>query len=239
MLVANNEGFVALNQMLVAATNVKWIKAVELMADIDMTGKTWTAVDVHTDLGIKIQKFNGNGHTISNMTIAGQAMFKRVALGAGVNFEMSNITFDKATVNSKTLNTAVVIGQTYNNTLFDNVDVKNSTVTGAYKVAPFIATVYDENTTAITATLKNCDAENTKVTCTSYDFCTAGMVAFVYESNNDHVAFENCSVKNVELYAKPNGYTSHAAVYVNDADTDDCFNEVTGVTVENVTFTAI
>ena len=62
------------------------------------------------------------------------------------------------------------------------------------------------------------------------------MVAFVYEGNNDGVAFENCTVTNVSLYARSNGYSSHAWVYVNDADTDDCFNEVEGVTVTDCTF---
>ena len=56
---------------------------------------------------------------------------------------------------------------------------------------------------------------------------------------NDRIQFENCTVKDVQLYAKPNGYASHAAIYVNDADTDDCFNEAPGVTVTNVTFTAL
>jgi c-di-GMP-binding flagellar brake protein YcgR len=102
-----------------------------------------------------------------------------------------------------------------------------------------MGTVYNESSTTITATLKNCDVENTTVKATSYDFCTTGMVAFVYEGNNDKIEFENCTVKDVKLYAKPNGYASHAAIYVNDAETDDCFNEAAGVTVTNVTFEAI
>ena len=123
--------------------------------------------------------------------------------------------------------------------LLDNVDVKNSTITGGYKVAPLIATVYNESTSTITATLKNCDVENTTVKATTYDFCTTGMVAFVYEGNNDTIEFENCTVKDVKLFANPNGYSSHAAIYVNDAETDDCFNEAEGVTVTNVTFEAL
>jgi hypothetical protein len=39
----------------------------------------------------------------------------------------------------------------------------------------------------------------------------------------------------VKLYA-PASYSSHAWVYVNDADTDDCFNNVEGVTVTGCTF---
>jgi hypothetical protein len=126
--------------------------------------------------------------------------------------------------------------QTYQNVLLDNVDVKNSSITGAYKVAPLMGTVYNESPSAITATVKNCDISNTVVTTTQYDFCTAGMIAFVYEGNADSAVFENCTVSGVKLCSVGNGYASHAWVYVNDADTDDCFNEVAGVTVTGCTF---
>ena len=209
-----------------------------LAADIDFNGYTWNTVDSHVDAGCYISEINGQGHTITNFTINGQAMFSRFA-GSG-DVVVKDITFDGAKVNNTTLNTSLLTGQTYQNVLLDNVDVKNSTFTGTYKVAPLLATVYNENpTTTITATLKKCDVENCSVKCTSFDFCTAGMVAFVYEDDNDRIQFEDCTVNEVELYAKPNGYAYHAAIYVNDADPNECFNEATGVTVSNVTFTAL
>ena len=117
--------------------------------------------------------------------------------------------------------------------MLDNVDVKNSTIIGGYKVAPLIATVYNEGPSTITATLKNCDVEDVTVKATSYDFCTTGMVAFVNAGDNDTITFENCSVKNVKLYA-PNVYTAHAAIYTEGSST--LYNEAEGVVVENVTF---
>ena len=111
--------------------------------------------------------------------------------------------------------------------------MQNSSITGGYKVAPLIGTVYNESTSTVTATLKNCDVENVTVKATSYDFCTTGMVAFVYAEDNDKIVFENCTVKDVKLYA-PNVYTAHAAVYTEGSDV--LFNEAVGVTVENVTF---
>ena len=203
-----------------------------LTEDIDFIGKTWTPVDSHADAAFEIAEINGNGHTISNLTINGQAMFTRFA-GTG-DVVVKNITFDNATVNSNgSINTSILVGHTYQNVLLDNVDVKNSTITGGYKVAPLIATVYNESTYTITATLKNCDVENTTVKATSYDFCTTGMVAFVYAGDNDQVAFENCTVSDVKLYA-PNVYTAHAAIYTTGSET--LFNEAEGVTVNNVTF---
>ena len=234
--VSNADGLATLNQMMADKTAGRDVD-VNLTADIDFTGKTWTPVDSHADTAFEIAEINGNGHTISNLTINGQAMFTRFA-GSG-DVIIKDITFDKATVNSTAINTSILTVQTYQNVLLDNVDVKNSTITGAYKVAPLIATVYNESSTTVTATLNNCDVSNTTVKATSYDFCTAGMVAFVYEGDNDKVVFENCTVTNVKLMAKPNGYESHACVYVNDADTDDCFNEVEGVTVTNCTFEAL
>lgn len=234
--VSSAAGLVKMNEMFSDKSAGKDV-VLNLTKDIDFTGKTWTPVDSHADTAFEIAEINGNGHTISNLTINGQAMFTRFA-GTG-DVVVKDITFDNAKVESTGINVSVLTVQSYQNVLLDNVDVKNSSFKGAYKVAPLIGTVYNESPSAITATLKNCDVENCEVTCTSFDFCTTGMVAFVYEGNNDRIKFENCTVKDVKLFATPNGYSSHAAIYVNDADTDDCFNEAEGVTVTNVTFTAL
>ena len=122
--------------------------------------------------------------------------------------------------------------------MLDNVDVKNSSITGGYKVAPLIATVYNESSNTITATLKNCDVENTAVKATTYDFCTTGMVAFVNASDNDKIVFENCTVKDVKLYAPNDSYKAHASIYTIGGSSNELFNEANGVTVTNVTFQA-
>ena len=229
--VSSAAGLEKMNQMFSDKSAGKNV-VLNLTKDIDFTGKTWTPVDSHADAAFQIAEINGNGHTISNLTINGQAMFTRFA-GTG-DVVVKNITFDNATVNSNgSINTSILVGHTYQNVLLDNVDVKNSTITGGYKVAPLIATVYNESTSTITATLNNCDVENTTVKATSYDFCTTGMVAFVYAGDNDQVAFENCTVSDVKLYA-PNVYTAHAAIYTTGSET--LFNEAEGVTVNNVTF---
>ena len=228
--VSNANGLATLNAMMADKSAGRDV-VVELTADINMTGKTWTPVDSHADSAFTFAGLNGNGHTIFNLTVNGQAMFRRFA-GSG-DVVIKDVTFDKTTINSTALNTSILTVQTYQNVLLDNVDVKNSTITGTYKVAPLIATVYNESESTITATLKNCDVENVVVTATSYDFCTTGMVAFVYADDNDKVVFENCTVSDVELYA-PNVYTAHAWVYTTGSET--LFNEVEGVTVTNCTF---
>ena len=230
-VVSNANGLATLNALMADKTAGKNVKVI-LADNIDFAGKTWTPVDSHSDTAFTFSELDGQNHTISNLTVNGQAMFTRFA-GSG-NVTIKNVTFDKATVNSTALNTSILTVQSYQNVLLDNVDVKNSSVTGAYKVAPLIATVYNENpNSTVTATLKNCDVENVEVKATSYDFCTAGMVAFVYAADSDNIEFENCTVKNVKLYA-PNEYTAHAAIYT--TGTDALFNEAEGVTVTNVTF---
>lgn len=232
--VSNAEGLATLNTMMANKTAGKNVK-VELTADIDFNGKTWTPVDSHADTAFTFSGLDGNGHTISNLTVNGQAMFTRFA-GTG-DVVIRDVTFDGATITSTNLNTSILTVQTYQNVLLDNVDVKNSSITGAYKVAPLIATVYNESSSTITATLKNCDVSNTTVKATSFDFCTTGMVAFVYAEDNDKIEFENCTVTNVSLSAVSGGYSAHAAIYTTGSES--LFNEAEGVTVTNCTFEVI
>ena len=234
--VSNAEGLAYMNTIFADKTAGRDV-VLNLTADIDFTGKTWIPVDSHADTKFEIAEINGNGHTISNLTINGQAMFTRFA-GSG-DVTIKDITFDKATVNSNDkINTSILTVQSYQNVLLDNVDVKNSSITGGYKVAPLIATVYNENSNTITATLKNCDVENTTVQATTYDFCTTGMIAFVNASDNEKIVFENCTVKNVNLYAPNDSYKAHASIYTIGGDSDELFNEAEGVIVTNVTFLA-
>lgn len=208
---------------------------IKLGADIDMSGYTWTTIDHHADTPSDCwNTIDGNGYTISNLTINGQGMFSRFA-GTG-DIVIKNLTFDNAKVTSSSINTSILCGQAYQNVTLDNVDVKNSTIQGGYKVATLIATVYNESSSTVTLTMKNCDVENTTVISTSYDFCTAGLVAFVYEDDNDKVVFENCTLTNVTLKAIKGYYQGHAFVYTYGGGVGEGYNEVEGVTVTGCTF---
>ena len=233
-MVYNAAGLKTLNDMMANKT-AGYKMEFALANDIDFAGYAWTPVDSHADTAFCINGIDGRGFTIYNFTVNGQAMFTRFA-GAG-DVLVKDLTFVKANVNSTALNTSLLTVQSYQNVTLDNVDVKDSTIKGAYKVATLIASVYNESSTTVTATLKDCDVENVTVTATSYDFCTAGLVAFVYEDDNDKIVFENCTVTDVTLNARQNGYTAHAWVY--SAGSDTLYNEVEGVTVTNCTFVAL
>lgn len=234
--VYNANGFEKLNEMM-SDKSAGQYAIVKLGASINMTGKTWTPVDSHADTRFFISEFDGQGFTISNLTIKGQAMFTRFA-GFG-DVTVKDVTFQNAVVDSTKINSSILTVQTYQNTLLDNVDVKNSSITGAYKVAPLVATVYDEKESSIVCTVKNCDISDTVVTATQYDFATCGMIAFVYTTNNDYVEYEDCSITNVKLRAVSGGYNSHANIHYTSADTDDQINEHSEVKVSNVTFEKI
>lgn len=229
--VVSADGLVSLNSMMANRTAGKNV-TVELLADVDMTGKTWTPVDSHSDTAFSFAGLNGNNHAIQNLTINGQAMFTRFA-GSG-DVVIKDVTFENATVNSSAINTSILTVQSYQNVTLDNVDVIDCSITGAYKVAPFIATVYNEGSSTVTATLKNCDVKNTTVKATTYDFCTAGMVAFVYAGDNDKIEFENCTVSGVKLIAPNDSYKAHAFVYTTGSGS--LYNEAEGVTVSGCTF---
>lgn len=205
--------------------------ALNLLSDMDMTGYTWTPVDSHADTKFYISEFNGNGHTISNLTVNGQAMFNRFS---GVNdVVVKDLTFDNVTVNSSALNSAVLTVQTYQNTLLDNVDVKNSTISGSYKVAALIGSVYDENAaSAKTLTVKNCDVDNCTIK-SNLDFMACGMVAFVYTSDGDSVIFENSTISNTAIMVGSTGYGSVGYVYSIDGNAAGTFDSADGVTVTN------
>lgn len=229
--VSSANGLAALNEMFSKKTVGK-NAVINITSDIDFSGKTWTPVDSHADTSTWLSEINGNGHTISNLTVDGQAMFTRFA-GSG-DVTIKNLTFDNATVTSDKLNTSILTVQSYQNVTLNNVDVKNSAISGTYKVAPLIASVYDENPNATkTLTLKNCDVVNTTVK-GSLDFMVCGMIAWVATSEKEAVTFENCTVDNVTLQIPTESeYNSYAYIYSTDGDAAGSVNEAVGVTVTN------
>ena len=193
--------------------------------------------------GVSYNVSNANGLATLNAMMKDKTAGKNIVMNLTSDIDFAGKTwtpidshadtaFAIKEINGK-INTSILTVHTYQNVLLDNVDVINSIITGGYKVAPLIATVYDEKDSAKKAVLKNCDVTDTVVIATSYDFCTTGMVAFVNAGSNEAIEIENCTVTNVEIYA-PDVYTAHVAVYTTGSET--LFNDVEGVTVTNVTF---
>ncbi len=141
---------------------------IKLMNDIDLADEAFTAIGVegHVFDGV----FNGNDHTISNLTIAGQkysnvgaGLFNMTSNnGAGTAPLVKNITFDHVTVNAyESFHVGVVRGECYGDLILENVHVTNSSVTGQCNVGGLVGRNGERNNKI---TFKDCSVENTQVT---------------------------------------------------------------------------
>ena len=146
-------------------------KSINIMNDIDATGKTWeTAVIASGSASRNGFVFNGNGHTISNLTIVSNS--EKLTPGTGL-FAMNagndtpttfkDITFDNVTVNGDT-HTGILWGQMYGKLVVDNVKVTDSSITGVCNVGALVGRNGDDSASEIT--FRNCSVMNTKVEAT-------------------------------------------------------------------------
>ena len=158
-------GLAALNTVFTngAYGHAIWGATFNIMADIDATGITWTSVGLNTPNN-QCDGFtwNGNGHTISNLTISGPGLFASTANGKNSNVPVTfkNLTIDNATVSSG-YHVGILWGQMYGDLVVDNVHITNSSVTGTCNVGAFIGRNGDEG--ASTVAYKNCSVTNTTV----------------------------------------------------------------------------
>ncbi|MBQ3492860.1 MAG: hypothetical protein IJA88_02000 [Clostridia bacterium] len=118
-------------------------KTIKIMTNIDATGVTWVGKG-HTTHSTDTNGFvfDGQGHTISNLTIEGKGLFNGHANNTGGSAtEFKNITFDNVTVDSSSTNgfhIGVVWGEVYGDLVLNNVKVINSRVTGKCNVSGLV-----------------------------------------------------------------------------------------------------
>ena len=168
--VYNKKGLEELNNFFKANAfaNHVWTRSYNIGADIDATGFAWDCVYLvvgSNDLNGLV--LNGNGYTISNLTINGGGLFTGTPKGANEGTEsgyVKNITIDSATVTGD--HTASVFwANAHGEIVYENVVVKNTSVTGNCNVGVFIgATTIDYPTSKIDPILfKNCAVENCEI----------------------------------------------------------------------------
>ena len=234
--VYSGEGLSNLNQKMFNKT-LGYNVCIEIMNDINFDGYSWQSIQSHTELGFSLKELNGNGHTISNLTVNGKSMFSMLA-GYG-EVVIKNIIFDEAKAIANNTNVAIIASQIYQNTVIENVSVKNSEISGSYQVATLVGTVFNENSSnGIKLSLKNCVVENCIIKSTQFDYMTSGLVGYVNKDDKEDIIFEgNNIIKNVKLYAVSNGYNTHANLYVAwSQGKENLINTAENVSVENVTF---
>lgn len=162
-------------------------KTIQLGADIDMAGRTWTPI-----ARARRFTFDGQGYAIKNLSVSGDtmyiAMFDRFELGT-----MKNISFINASVTSNYTSTypftAVIAARTVSSATFENVYVNGNvrvesraSSTTSYKAGGFVAEV----SASCTTTFKNCVSD-----CSIYASNTfGGFVGFCAKGATTKM--ENC-----------------------------------------------
>ena len=165
--VFDKAGLAELNNFFKANSNANhvWTRSYNIGADIDATGFTWDCVYMvvgSNDLNGLV--LNGNGSTISNLTIDGGGLFTGTPKGANegtTSGYVKNITIVNAAVTGDH-NASVFWANAHGEIVYENVVVKNTSVTGNCNVGVFIgATTIDYPTSKIDPILfKNCAVEN-------------------------------------------------------------------------------
>ena len=212
-------------------------KTVKLAYDIDLKDQEWTPIDGFAGT------FDGNGKTISNLTVTGTenaAFFSHVYTTAAIK----DVTFDNANISGNHY-VAVVLGYETNNgtnAKIQNVTVKNSTVTvgtdanddNGDKVGGIVGY-------ATTVSIDGCTVENSTII--GYRD-VGGIIGYASAlSYGEALAVTNNTVKNVTLVCNNKcnykGYTS-----ADEYDINTIVGEATQYAVvknnteENVTFVA-
>ncbi len=99
---------------------------VEIDADIDLAGENWVPMN-RWDPEKNNITIDGNGHTISNMTVNSGSMAGFFGQTSG-NVTIKNLTFANASVTTSGSFAGVVVGKAYAKDVIDNVKVVDSTV---------------------------------------------------------------------------------------------------------------
>lgn len=163
--------------------------------NIDLGGEEWTQIGGYAKHFEG--SFDGQGHTISNFKITKKSINQAALFGsiAGTstikNFTVDSVRILYPGVDAGDFYGAAVVGTTYGNHTFQDINVKNSTIQGNNKVAGLIA--HDGVSSAITIT--NCHVSDCTIeTKNEQDGGNVGgLIGFLQTKD---VVISNSSVKN-------------------------------------------
>lgn len=208
-------------------------KTVALAADIDLKNELWTPIGPNSDAGNKFRgTFDGQGHTISNLTIDTASEHKYQATGffGALNGKVMNLKFDGAKISGfsegnadgNTSNgIAVVAGSIYNSGTISSVEVKNASVSGNRYVGTISGYVYGN--------VENCTVSKVTLCATPNEFKGAydngdkvgGIVGYLANESNDTITGCKVSDATISGFRNIGGITGY----------DNGGNKVTGCTI--------
>lgn len=176
-----------------------WGKTYNIMADIDASTVVWNTKSLSPDSsyanGIV---FNGNGYTISNLTITGQGLFTGATKGGNGSkvSTFKDITFDNVTVTGGSHHNGVIWGEAYGSLTLEKVSVINSKVSGGCNVGGLIGRNSESHATFtfIDCAVKNTTVEATKKADNVGASAFLGMALHIGNSCSANVVFEGTNV---------------------------------------------
>ncbi|MBR5200451.1 MAG: right-handed parallel beta-helix repeat-containing protein [Alistipes sp.] len=173
-------------------------KTFVLNADIDLGGNEWTPIG----MGGKHFEgtFNGQGHTIKGLMVSKHhgadqaALFCSLAGDATIKNVVIDDAYIKYPANGEDFYASAIAGTIYGTVTFENITVKNSTITGNNKVGAIFA--HDGSSTQIT--INNCHVDNCYIASEDLkDGGNVGGLIGLYQTGSDKVSkISNSSVKN-------------------------------------------
>ena len=225
----------------VAATSFAG-KTFKLTSDINLGENAWKPIGLggkHFE-GI----FDGQGHTITGLKVTERFGGDRFALFCSLagNAQIKNLVIDNAYIkypgDGEDCYASAIAGTIYGNILFDNIIVKNSTITGNNKVGAIFA--HDGSSTQIT--INNCHVDNCYIA--SEDLkdggCVGGLIGYYATGNKNKVnTIKDSSVKNSEIVAinsSNSGKRANSEFIGSIATKDDMVLNIENCVVENNTF---
>lgn len=161
-----------------------------LLADIDLDGEDWTVLN-NGDGFAKGINLDGEGHTISNLTVGGGQVYPSFV--GVLNGSVKDLTFDGATIEAGNNTAGVLAGYVGSGTAIfgsiSGITVKNATVTGSKQRLAGIAG-YVKN---LTGTIEDCHVINTTVE------STADRVGGLFGQVDKTFTTKNCTAENVTV----------------------------------------
>jgi len=185
----------------------------QLIADIDLSGHEWVPLNP-TGPYKKYISFDGQGHTISNLTISTPTAYPSFA---GVLYgTIRNVSFSNASINAGNNKAGVVAGymgtaDAFIPSLAENVTVRNSNITGMSSMGGFVGQTGSDKSAFV-----DCRVENTTVSHTGTGNYHVG--GFVGRAQKDG-AYASCSA---EATVSGTQFAGGFAGYIEKGTYTDC-----------------
>jgi hypothetical protein len=173
-------------------------KYFKLIADIDLTGVTWTPIGTYSsDLSTSafVGVFDGNGHKIMNISFNDTTKRNVGLFGYLYNATVTNLIIENANITAKQY-VGALSGCAKNSTV-EKVGVRNSILRAensnyAY-VGGLIGDVNADNSSTNTMIIRQCFASNVTVSAPNYDNARAGgLLGRFYANAVETGTIENC-----------------------------------------------